>query len=64
MYFKLFSLGFYFNQMVRGMTLKSEGLLAFLLFSKASCSFGKNTCIDNCIIVLAEKAGERLMNDF
>lgn len=23
----------------------------------------KNTCVDNCSIVLEEKAGERLMND-
>lgn len=43
--------------------MKSEGMLTLLHFSKPSCSYGKNTCVGNCSIVLEEKARERLMND-
>ena len=49
--------------MIREITVKSEGLFTLVLLARLPAIMVKKTHVDNCSIVLEEKAGERLMND-
>lgn len=43
--------------------MKSEAMFTLLSLARLHAVMVKNTHVDNCSIVLKEKAGERLMND-
>lgn len=49
--------------MIREITVKSEYLFTLLPLAGLPAVMVKKTQVDNCSIVLEEKAGERLMND-